>query len=101
MLHCPGTEKAAVVTKMMLTLSADHRIFDGQVGGIYHLSPVISPVCSRVIYTPLYVTLWNRQVFHGAGIELQRHQEAAFVNERCCVTVFPRILWRRWPKKRY
>ncbi|KAM3190942.1 hypothetical protein ACQJBY_068734 [Aegilops geniculata] len=26
-------EKAAVVTKMMLTLSADHRIFDGQVGG--------------------------------------------------------------------
>uniref|UniRef100_A0A453RZ12 2-oxoacid dehydrogenase acyltransferase catalytic domain-containing protein n=1 Tax=Aegilops tauschii subsp. strangulata TaxID=200361 RepID=A0A453RZ12_AEGTS len=28
-----GTEKAAVVTKMMLTLSADHRIFDGQVGG--------------------------------------------------------------------
>ncbi|KAM0846507.1 hypothetical protein ACQ4PT_055627 [Festuca glaucescens] len=28
-----GTEKAAVVTKMSLTLSADHRIFDGQVGG--------------------------------------------------------------------
>uniref|UniRef100_A0ACD5ZQB8 Uncharacterized protein n=1 Tax=Avena sativa TaxID=4498 RepID=A0ACD5ZQB8_AVESA len=27
-----GTEKAAVVTKMNLTLSADHRIFDGQVG---------------------------------------------------------------------
>ncbi|VAI76006.1 unnamed protein product [Triticum turgidum subsp. durum] len=45
-----GTEKAAVVTKMMLTLSADHRIFDGQVGGIDRLSPVISPVCSRVIY---------------------------------------------------
>jgi hypothetical protein len=42
MLHCPGTEKAAVVTKMSLTLSADHRIFDGQVGGIDHLSPVIS-----------------------------------------------------------
>lgn len=28
-----GTEKAAVVTKMSLTLSADHRVFDGQVGG--------------------------------------------------------------------
>lgn len=28
-----GTEKAAVLTKMSLTLSADHRIFDGQVGG--------------------------------------------------------------------
>lgn len=51
MLHCPGTEKAAVVTKMSLTLSADHRIFDGQVGGIDHLSPVISPVFSPGIYT--------------------------------------------------
>ncbi|ONM10514.1 Dihydrolipoyllysine-residue acetyltransferase component 1 of pyruvate dehydrogenase complex mitochondrial [Zea mays] len=28
-----GTEKAAAVTKMSLTLSADHRVFDGQVGG--------------------------------------------------------------------
>ncbi|XP_066385843.1 dihydrolipoyllysine-residue acetyltransferase component 1 of pyruvate dehydrogenase complex, mitochondrial-like isoform X2 [Miscanthus floridulus] len=28
-----GTEKAARVTKMSLTLSADHRVFDGQVGG--------------------------------------------------------------------
>ncbi|KAF2926944.1 hypothetical protein DAI22_06g165700 [Oryza sativa Japonica Group] len=28
-----GTEKATVVTKMSLTLSADHRVFDGQVGG--------------------------------------------------------------------
>uniref|UniRef100_A0A0E0HRD4 Dihydrolipoamide acetyltransferase component of pyruvate dehydrogenase complex n=1 Tax=Oryza nivara TaxID=4536 RepID=A0A0E0HRD4_ORYNI len=27
-----GTEKATVVTKMSLTLSADHRVFDGQVG---------------------------------------------------------------------
>lgn len=27
-----GTEKPAVVTKMNLTLSADHRVFDGQVG---------------------------------------------------------------------
>uniref|UniRef100_A0A0D9VVJ1 Dihydrolipoamide acetyltransferase component of pyruvate dehydrogenase complex n=1 Tax=Leersia perrieri TaxID=77586 RepID=A0A0D9VVJ1_9ORYZ len=28
-----GTESATVVTKMSLTLSADHRVFDGQVGG--------------------------------------------------------------------
>lgn len=28
-----GTEKPAVVTKMILTLSADHRVFDGKVGG--------------------------------------------------------------------
>ncbi|KAG2545074.1 dihydrolipoyllysine-residue acetyltransferase component 1 of pyruvate dehydrogenase complex, mitochondrial-like [Panicum virgatum] len=28
-----GNEKAAAVTKMSLTLSADHRVFDGQVGG--------------------------------------------------------------------
>ncbi|TVU05128.1 hypothetical protein EJB05_48279 [Eragrostis curvula] len=28
-----GIEKAAAVTKMSLTLSADHRVFDGQVGG--------------------------------------------------------------------
>ncbi|XP_073031344.1 dihydrolipoyllysine-residue acetyltransferase component 1 of pyruvate dehydrogenase complex, mitochondrial-like [Primulina eburnea] len=30
-----GTEKPAVVTKMNLTLSADHRIFDGKVGGTF------------------------------------------------------------------
>ncbi|KAL6638087.1 hypothetical protein ACP70R_025659 [Stipagrostis hirtigluma subsp. patula] len=28
-----GIEKAAAITKMRLTLSADHRVFDGQVGG--------------------------------------------------------------------
>lgn len=28
-----GTDKPAVVTKMNLTLSADHRVFDGKVGG--------------------------------------------------------------------
>ncbi|XP_073019851.1 dihydrolipoyllysine-residue acetyltransferase component 1 of pyruvate dehydrogenase complex, mitochondrial-like isoform X3 [Primulina eburnea] len=30
-----GTEKPAVVTKMSLTLSADHRVFDGKVGGSF------------------------------------------------------------------
>ncbi|XP_075484376.1 dihydrolipoyllysine-residue acetyltransferase component 1 of pyruvate dehydrogenase complex, mitochondrial-like isoform X2 [Primulina tabacum] len=30
-----GTEKPAVVTKMNLTLSADHRVFDGKVGGTF------------------------------------------------------------------
>ncbi|KAI3458891.1 hypothetical protein Pfo_015554 [Paulownia fortunei] len=30
-----GIEKPAVVTKMNLTLSADHRIFDGKVGGTF------------------------------------------------------------------
>jgi hypothetical protein len=69
-LHCPGTEKAAVVTKMSLTLSADHRIFDGQVGGIDHLSPVISSIFCHVIYSLPFVTL-GRQVFHRVGIELQ------------------------------
>ena len=29
---CSGTEKPTVVTKMNLTLSADHRVFDGHVG---------------------------------------------------------------------
>lgn len=29
----PGVERPAVVTKMNLTLSADHRVFDGKVGG--------------------------------------------------------------------
>ncbi|CAI9091244.1 OLC1v1026212C1 [Oldenlandia corymbosa var. corymbosa] len=30
-----GNEKPAVVTKMSLTLSADHRVFDGKVGGAF------------------------------------------------------------------
>lgn len=30
-----GIEKAAVVNKMSLTLSADHRVFDGKVGGAF------------------------------------------------------------------
>ncbi|KAL3649672.1 Pyruvate dehydrogenase complex component E2 1 [Castilleja foliolosa] len=30
-----GIEKPAVVTKMNLTLSADHRVFDGKVGGMF------------------------------------------------------------------
>ncbi|PON31705.1 Lipoamide Acyltransferase [Parasponia andersonii] len=30
-----GIEKAAAVTKMNLTLSADHRVFDGKVGGAF------------------------------------------------------------------
>ncbi|KAL0401699.1 UNVERIFIED_CONTAM: pyruvate dehydrogenase complex, mitochondrial [Sesamum latifolium] len=30
-----GTEKPGVVTKMNLTLSADHRVFDGKVGGTF------------------------------------------------------------------
>lgn len=29
-----GNEKPGVVTKMNLTLSADHRVFDGKVGGM-------------------------------------------------------------------
>lgn len=29
-----GIEKPAIVTKMNLTLSADHRVFDGKVGGM-------------------------------------------------------------------
>ncbi|KAL9236553.1 hypothetical protein vseg_011207 [Gypsophila vaccaria] len=33
MIGIDGIEKLAVVTKMMLTLSADHRVFDGKVGG--------------------------------------------------------------------
>lgn len=30
-----GIERPAVVTKMNLTLSADHRVFDGKVGGMH------------------------------------------------------------------
>jgi len=30
-----GTERPSVVTKMNLTLSADHRVFDGKVGGAF------------------------------------------------------------------
>ncbi|GAB4855027.1 Pyruvate dehydrogenase complex component E2 1 [Ancistrocladus abbreviatus] len=30
-----GIEKPAIVTKMILTLSADHRVFDGKVGGAF------------------------------------------------------------------
>jgi hypothetical protein len=30
----------------------------------------------------------GRQVFHRVGIELQWHQETAFVNERCCFIMF-------------
>ena len=30
-----GIERPAVVTKMNLTLSADHRVFDGKVGGAF------------------------------------------------------------------
>ncbi|KAI8563525.1 hypothetical protein RHMOL_Rhmol03G0117400 [Rhododendron molle] len=30
-----GTERPSVVTKMSLTLSADHRVFDGKVGGAF------------------------------------------------------------------
>lgn len=30
-----GVERPAVVTKMNLTISADHRVFDGNVGGTY------------------------------------------------------------------
>nr|POF16749.1 dihydrolipoyllysine-residue acetyltransferase component 1 [Quercus suber] len=30
-----GVERPAVVTKMNLTLSADHRVFDGKVGGSF------------------------------------------------------------------
>ncbi len=41
MSTCSGTEKATVVTKMSLTLSADHRVFDGQVGGTDILRPVV------------------------------------------------------------
>ncbi|EEF35610.1 dihydrolipoamide acetyltransferase component of pyruvate dehydrogenase, putative [Ricinus communis] len=33
LLGSDGCEKPAVVTKMTLTLSADHRVFDGKVGG--------------------------------------------------------------------
>lgn len=33
MVGIDGTEEPAVVTKMNLTLSADHRVFDGKVGG--------------------------------------------------------------------
>lgn len=29
-----GIEKPGVITKMNLTLSADHRVFDGKVGGM-------------------------------------------------------------------
>lgn len=31
----PGIERPAVVTKMNMTLSADHRVFEGNVAGIY------------------------------------------------------------------
>uniref|UniRef100_A0A5B6ZQ91 Dihydrolipoamide acetyltransferase component of pyruvate dehydrogenase complex n=1 Tax=Davidia involucrata TaxID=16924 RepID=A0A5B6ZQ91_DAVIN len=37
-----GIEKPAVVTKMNLTLSADHRVFDGKVGGAF-----LSALCSN------------------------------------------------------
>jgi hypothetical protein len=30
----PGIERPAVINKMNLTLSADHRVFDGQVSGL-------------------------------------------------------------------
>ena len=33
LVYLPGIEKPAVVTKMNLTLSADHRVFDSDVGG--------------------------------------------------------------------
>ncbi|MQL97842.1 hypothetical protein Taro_030544 [Colocasia esculenta] len=33
-----GTEKPAVVTKMNLKLSADHRVFDGEIGGKFLLA---------------------------------------------------------------
>jgi pyruvate/2-oxoglutarate dehydrogenase complex dihydrolipoamide acyltransferase (E2) component len=33
LIFYPGVERPAVVTKMNLTLSADHRVFDGKVGG--------------------------------------------------------------------
>ena len=31
---CTGIERPAVVTEMNLTLSVDHRVFDGKVGGM-------------------------------------------------------------------
>lgn len=34
-LSCAGTERPATVTKMQLKLSADHRVFDGEIGGNY------------------------------------------------------------------
>lgn len=34
-LGADGVEKAAIVTKMSLTLSADHRVFEGRVGGAF------------------------------------------------------------------
>ncbi|EXC25438.1 Dihydrolipoyllysine-residue acetyltransferase component 1 of pyruvate dehydrogenase complex [Morus notabilis] len=37
-----GVERAAAVTKMNLTLSADHRVFDGKVGGAF-----LSALCSN------------------------------------------------------
>ncbi|KAG5557153.1 hypothetical protein RHGRI_007425 [Rhododendron griersonianum] len=37
-----GTERPSVVTKMSLTLSADHRVFDGKVGGFASFPEVLS-----------------------------------------------------------
>ncbi|GJM96985.1 hypothetical protein PR202_ga13873 [Eleusine coracana subsp. coracana] len=57
-LDSDGTEKAAAVTKMSLTLSADHRVFDGQVGGIdihlftmYLISPLFPILLTLLLCT--------------------------------------------------
>lgn len=57
-----GTEKPSVVTKMIVTLSADHRVFDGQVGGNreYSLHSLVSTfytVCSPLIHTHCFFTI--------------------------------------------
>ena len=67
---CTGVERPAVVTKMNLTLSADHRVFDGKVGGIrwsnsfYHCSKYktfdrwwIAPNIKIISITYNYITL--------------------------------------------
>ena len=63
---------------MSLTLSADHRVFDGQVGGTVlfffalYLFPQSFPFA--LCYLPLVCDARrSREVFHGAGIEFQRH----------------------------
>jgi len=36
-----GIEKPSVATKLNLTLSADHRVFDGKVGGMCNWNTLI------------------------------------------------------------
>lgn len=87
-----GTERPAVVTKMNLTLSADHRVFDSDIGGntepcyqfefngvFFFLVESLSSSLMR-----LNLSKFHRSVPFGFVLKLQQHSKTYVIKPASC-----------------